>query len=480
MHKMPRNGTLNMNVDQRYITASPAFRLILLSGSRPALIRWVGLLLLACSFVLAGCAGEPKSTPTHAPKSTSVVETRLTGAERAAIFDAVWQTVNDNFFDPTFGGKDWPAIGDEYRQQLAMVQDDFTFWFQVVNPMLFELGVSHLGALPAELSNELEPMTFATGSLGMDVRLIDEMAVITQIIKGSPADKAGLRPGFVITSVDGWTQSDFAAYSLQTPPDNERNRRGNAISSMRAALYGEVGTEVVIEYMDESDRIQPASLQLAARSGVSCALIDPSLPPACTELEVKRLVNGIGYIRFSGFLETVLDGVLQAIDDLHDAPALIIDLRGNPGGQFPVRKAIASQLVGEPKLFMRYQNRNGTEEAYLDSVSNAYPGVVVLLVDELSESSSEEFTGSLQALGRATIIGSQTPGSCLVMTIEFLPHGAFLFYPYAQSQAPDGHVLEDNGVVPDIEVALDREQLLHGIDAQIEAAIEFAEEQFTK
>jgi carboxyl-terminal processing protease len=171
---------------------------------------------------------------------------------------------------------------------------------------------------------------------------------------------------------------------------------------------------------------------------------------------VKRLANGIGYIRFSGFLETVLESVLQAIDDLHDAPALIIDLRGNPGGQFFVRKTIASQLVGEPKLFMRYQKRDGMEEAYLDSVSNAYPGVVVILVDELSQSSSEEFAGSLQALGRATIIGSQSPGSCLVMNVELLPKDAILVYPFAQSQAPNGRVLEDNGVVPDIEVALDR------------------------
>jgi carboxyl-terminal processing protease len=117
------------------------------------------------------------------------------------------------------------------------------------------------------------------------------------------------------------------------------------------------------------------------------------------------------------------------------------------------------------------------EEVYLDEVADAYPGVVVILVDELSQSSSEEFTGSLQALGRATIIGSRTPGSCLVMNIELLPNGAILIYPYAQSQTPDGRVLEDNGVIPDIEIALDREQLLQGYDGQLEAAIEYAEEQ---
>jgi carboxyl-terminal processing protease len=241
-------------------------------------------------------------------------------------------------------------------------------------------------------------------------------------------------------------------------------------------LYGETGKEVVVDYLDAKDRPQRATLQFAARSGSACAQIDPALPPACAELEVKRLADGIGYLRFSGFLTSVLDGVLQAIDDLHDAPALIIDLRGNPGGLFPVRKAIASQLVGDPKLFMRYQHRDGLEEAYLDPVPDAYEGKVVILVDELSASSSEEFAGSLQALGRATIVGSQTPGRCLVQEIAVLPQGALLVYPSAESQTPDGRVLEDNGVVPDIEVALDRELLLQGIDTQLEAAIDTIKE----
>jgi carboxyl-terminal processing protease len=432
------------------------------------------LIIITFSLMLAGCARA--TTPTSIPTSelTIALETRLTAAERATIFDSIWQTVNDKYFDPSFGGKDWQAIGDEYRLQLTTVHDDGTFWFQVVNPMLFELGVSHIGALPAELSGELDSLTFATGSLGMDVRMMDGLAVITQVTRGSPAEKAGLRPGFVVSSVDGRTPRDFPDF--QTPPDNERNRRRNAVSGIRSAIYGEVETEVVIEYLDANDRTQSATLQFALRTGVSCGQLDPSLPPACTEFEVQRLANGIGYIRFSGFLETVLDSVLQAIDDLQDAPALIIDLRGNPGGQFPVRKAIASQLVGEPKLFMRYRFRDGVEKVYLNTVTNAYPGVVVILVDELSQSSSEEFTGSLQALDRATIIGSQTPGSCLVMELEVLHKGAILIYPYAQPQTRDGQILEDNGVVPDIEIALDREQLLQGIDGQLEAAIEYVEE----
>jgi len=326
------------------------------------------------------------------------------------------------------------------------------------------------------MANELDRMTFATGSLGLDVRLLDGLAVVTQVVEGSPADQAGLHPGYVITSVDGWTLEVLTATSLQTPPYNERHRRGIAIQGMRGMLYGETGKAVLVEYLDEQDRPHSAILQFAARIGSSCDQLDPATPPACGEIEVRHLANDIGYIRFSGFLSSVQDDVLQAIKDFHDTPALIIDLRGNPGGQFFVRKAIASQLVGRPDLFIRYQYRDHLEEAYLDPVTNPYPGKVVILVDEHSTSSSEEFSGSLQVFGRATIVGSQTPGVCLVMNIKILPYGTILAYPIAQSQVAYGRVLENNGVVPDIEVTLDRQQLLQGRDTQLEAAVNYLEE----
>jgi hypothetical protein len=82
------------------------------------------------------------------PTPTQAIADRLSAAQRTEIFEAVWQTVNDNYYDPTFGGQDWQAIGDAYRQKLATVQDGSAFWVDVLNPMLFELGVSHMAALP--------------------------------------------------------------------------------------------------------------------------------------------------------------------------------------------------------------------------------------------------------------------------------------------------------------------------------------------
>ncbi|MGD9048596.1 MAG: hypothetical protein PVF77_11125 [Anaerolineae bacterium] len=137
------------------------------------------LIVATLAILLLPSCGTPPATPTATPAPATDHSD-----DYQLIFDAAWQAVNDNFFDPAFGGKDWQAIGDEYRQKLAAVEDDETFWLEVLNPMLFELGVSHLFALPAEMAGEMDTLTFATGSLGMDVRLLDGVTVITRVVAG--------------------------------------------------------------------------------------------------------------------------------------------------------------------------------------------------------------------------------------------------------------------------------------------------------
>lgn len=79
----------------------------------------------------------------------------------------------------------------------------------------------------------------------------------------------------------------------------------------------------------------------------------------------------------------------------------------------------------------------------------------------------------MQANQRAIIVGERTSGSDLVADILSMPNGAILMYPIAQTQTADGTILEGRGVIPDIEVSLDRDSLLQGIDTQLEAAIDY-------
>lgn len=433
--------------------------------------RTLFLIFLWLLFVCIGCNRTnvlPLATATAVPTSTPAYQPDM------AIFEAVWQGVRDGFYDPNMNGVDWQAVHDQYEPRILAAQDGETY-YRLLNEMVFELGVSHIGVLPPGMADELDPILFPPGSLGFDVRLLDEQIVVTAVQPDSPAAEQGLQPGYVINTIDGLTADELAQEGLQMPPLNERDRRGMITQAVRAKLYGEPGEQVTISFLDGSNEANEIVLAYAPRPGKQTA-VTPDLPPAYVEFEAYRLEPDIGYIRFSGFLIGVDEDVAAAIDEMADTRTLIIDLRGNPGGVFPVRKAIVEKLVGEPILFWQYQQRDHMETVYLDAMPTAYEGNVVILIDELSASSSEEFSGGLQAIGRATIVGSRTPGRCLTAEIVPLSNGAILVYPFGQSQTTDGDVLENNGVVPDISLNLDRDSLLAGHDVQLEAAIVAAKE----
>ena len=137
-------------------------------------------------------------------------------------------------------------------------------------------------------------------------------------------------------------------------------------------------------------------------------------------------------------------------------------------------------LVKDRVLLWRYEGRDKTWEAYLEPADSVYEGPVVVMVDHLSISSAEEFSGGLKAIKRATIVGERTPGVVVTANFEKLPNGATFVYPKAWTITADGTVLERHGVVPDIEVALDRNELLKGKDTQLEAAVDFLSKRINK
>ena len=191
------------------------------------------------------------------------------------------------------------------------------------------------------------------------------------------------------------------------------------------------------------------------------------------EFESRRIDEHVGYIRFNAFHQALLDRILAAVDEMYETGGLVFDLRGNPGGDFQVRKTLVEKLVPEPVLFWSYRGRQGTRELYTEPGDRPYTGSVAILVDRTSGSSSEEFSGGLQAIGRAAVVGERTPGMVLVAEVVQLENGATLVYPSAETRVADGTVLEGRGVIPDIPVQLDAASLADGRDLQLEAAAEY-------
>jgi C-terminal processing protease CtpA/Prc len=107
---------------------------------------------------------------------------------RIASYEAIWQTVNEQHYDSTFGGLDWTAIHDKYYDLVKHANDE-TGFLEIANRMLGELGLSHYSVFRAE------PDGPSTGTVGLETRLLDGKAVITTIREGYPAAQAGLREG---------------------------------------------------------------------------------------------------------------------------------------------------------------------------------------------------------------------------------------------------------------------------------------------
>jgi carboxyl-terminal processing protease len=412
-------------------------------------------------------------------------------------FETVWQTINEKHIDPNFNGLDWSEVHDRYQPQIAAAKNEEEFYL-LVNKMLFELNISHTVVVPPDELGQIDPILSAEGNIGIDVRMIEDNAVITSVKSGSIGDQAGLRSGGIIKSVDGIDIDkitdlkhidDIKVQDIEkrkrlkdpkilTPPYNESNRKRNITGAILEKIYGPPDTSVSIEFVDEKGDSYLKKIVRAQRKGKM--QFDDALPPFFVGFESKLLENNIGYIRFNAFMPPVHNKFKDTIKSMQDTTALIIDIRGNHGGFFDVRKAVAETLVKDRVLFWRYQGRDKTQEVYLEPADIVYEGPVVVMVDYLSVSSAEEFSGGLKAIKRATIVGEQTPGVVVTANFEKLPNGATFVYPKAWTITADGTVLEGHGVIPDIKITLDRNELSEERDSQLKAAVYFLSKRINK
>jgi carboxyl-terminal processing protease len=152
---------------------------------------------------------------------------------------------------------------------------------------------------------------------------------------------------------------------------------------------------------------------------------------------------------------------------------LIIDVRGNPGGQAAMSIPIAARLTSEPLTLGTLQFRDFGQVLQARPELNVTPfsGPVAILTDEGTASAAEILAAGLQEAGRAVVVGDVTLGAVLPSVIESLPGDAVMQYVVADFKTPKGVLLEGRGVVPDRRVIETRAGLRSGRDPVIDAAL---------
>jgi len=388
---------------------------------------------------------------------------------RQATFDIVWRTVKEKHFDPTLGGLDWDKVREQYAPRAAAAKTDNEL-YGILRQMLGELHQSHFNIIPPEAVIEDNSPEPKGGSIGIDLRLIDGQPTITRVEPQSKASLAGLRPGFVIKKIDDTTAEKI----IET---FAKSKESQAMVTLRitrtflAKINGAPETSVRLGYLDEKDQLHEVTVARERLKGEMSQRLG-NFPPQYTEFETKRLQDSIGYIRFNVFVISLMERIKGAIAGMRDAPGIIIDLRGNPGGIGGMSVGIAGVLEKERSSLGTMHMRSGHQNFAVFPQANAYLGPVVILTDGSSASTSEIFAAGMQELGRAVVVGERTLGAALPSLFQKLPTGALFQFAIGDFRTPKGTLIEGQGVTPDTEVKLTRRALLEGRDPQLEAAIE--------
>jgi carboxyl-terminal processing protease len=461
--------------------------------------------LFATSWLAACAASAPPApaAPPPAPAGPTVEPPPFTAAGpapskealagdrralRLAILDAAWRTVRDKHYDKTLGGVDWKAARARY-EPLALAAPSEAAFYRALNQMIGELGQSHMlitgpGAEDEDDAEDLaapgetatsgpEAVRASSGEIGdpgLTVRVIEGRPTITAVRAGSAAARAQLAPGFIVTQIAG--------RDLKVTTDSARSMRPveERFAIRRLAtrrLMGIAGTRVSVRYLDNADR--PGHAVLVRDEPSTRPVRLGYLPPLYPEVHVRQQ-GEVGIISFNIFLlEPVLAEIKRAIDGFRGrgVHALVLDLRGNPGGQAGMAIPIAARLVKEPLTLGSVQFRDFAQTLVARPELGVTPfsGPVAVLTDEGTASASEILAAGLQEAKRAVVVGDSTLGAVLPSVIESLPGGAVMQYVVADFKTPKGVLLEGRGVQPDKRVLETRAGLRTGRDPVLDAAL---------
>lgn len=406
---------------------------------------------------------------------TSVVSAQAPDA--AATFDKVWTIVRDTHFDPSFDRATWDRAREELRPKAIAAKTSGELR-SVLRDLLGRLGLSHFAVIPASPDT---PGNLAdlSGQPGFEARLIDKQLVVTTVDAESAAAAAGVRPGWIVQTVSGIPMARTLAPIADGAP--ERIAQLEAWRLSLAQLRGPSGSMLAVTFIDGGGTLVAKSIRRTAEAGEPVHV--GNLPTMYVRVRSSLMETPgggkAGVIAFNVWMAAVDARFQQAMDRFRTADGIVIDLRGNPGGLAAMIMGISGHFLSE-RLTLGVMKTKDSELRFVANprLVNAagdrvepFRGPVAILVDGLSASASECFTGGLQSLGRARVFGQPSMGQALPALFDTLPNGDVLIHAWGDFVTGTGVRLEGRGVVPDEIVPATRADLLAGRDRPLESAL---------
>ncbi|MBI2484119.1 S41 family peptidase [Candidatus Uhrbacteria bacterium] len=345
----------------------------------------------------------------------------------------------------------WSRVKTDY---IKKDEEDTKLFYGALSGIVASLGDPYSVFLNPDTSEKFhESLAGSFQGIGAEIGIKKNQLLIVAPLPDTPAAQAGLRASDKILAID--------AHDTANMPLDE------AVTKIR----GKKGTTVVLTiYRDGEEKERDVSI-------VRDTIVITSVNWNLVEEDAR-----IGYIRVSNFNEDTAGKLQEASRFLlsRGVKALILDLRNNPGGFLDTAIDMAGYWVnGKPVVIEQYDTDR--KEEFRSKVRARFEHIpTVVLVNEGSASASEIVAGALQDYGSAVIVGKTTFGKGSVQDVKALKDGSSIKLTIAKWLTPNGRTIDEQGITPDVEVELAKEDFESNRDPQLKKAIDILQEKLSK
>ncbi|HUD27924.1 MAG TPA: S41 family peptidase [Novosphingobium sp.] len=364
-------------------------------------------------------------------------------------FDELWNTLGERYCYFPDKRTDWNKVRSLYRPMAIAAPDEAAFE-EVVRLVLAELYDAHTHLNDPPDGSPRWPLYDLLGEGSAD------NVKIVAVADDSAARRAGLAPGLRITAIEGRPIGDCVRALMPrclTRPDPAAEAY-----AINVALAGRRGKPRLLTVRDADGHSREVGLPLGS---------SPSRP----DLEHARLPDGTGHIVIRSFADTDMVAAFDtALDDLRDAPGLILDMRDNGGGNTAVARPMMGRFITRAMPYATMRRREGAKlgASWTEWVEPrgpfTYDRPVVVLTSHWSASMAEGFPMGMRAIGRATIVGTRMMGlGAAVFPITLDRTG--IRAQYSAEPVYDIHGQPRDALVPDIVVPEGQDILAAGSKA---------------
>jgi carboxyl-terminal processing protease len=320
----------------------------------------------------------------------------------------------------------WNIIKRNYADRSVI--DNQTLTYGAISGMVDALGdTGHSRFLSPEMVKEENNFTAGQfEGIGALMQMKDTHIVVVAPYDGSPAQKAGLKPGDILVKVNG------------------EDITGQTLTEVVGKVLGPAGTTVTLTIADPvTGETRDVTI---TRARIDLKNVTWNMLPGTT----------IGQIRIAAFSQNVTNDVKNAIQDLQQqgATGLVLDMRSNPGGLLDEGIGVASLFLKSGNVLLEKDANGNIKPEPIKEGIFATDLPLVVLVDQGTASASEIVAGALQDAGRAKIIGEKTYGTGTVLLQFPLSDGSSILLATKQWLTPNGRAIWHQGITPDEVVSL--------------------------